>query len=75
MNDVIAPNPFCRLKAASYEEALSDGYKGWKVSRPHACTFDFAHVLNLSALGLALLLYKVCRRGQKHAPVDMDFSE
>ena len=49
-------------------------YKGWKISRPYACTFGFAHVLNLSALDVGLLLYKARRRGQKRAPLE-DASE
>ena len=48
-------------------------YKGWKISRPYACKFGFAHVLNLSALDNCILLQGVRRRpsgrGRKR-PVD-----
>ena len=45
-------------------------YKGWKISRPYACTLGFAHVLNLSALEVGLLLYESRRRGEKRGPVE-----
>ena len=47
-------------------------YKGWKMSRPYACTFGFAHVLDLSALDIGLLLYMSRRRGQKRGSLDED---
>ena len=40
-------------------------YKGWKISRPAACTTSFAYVLNLSALDKGLLLHNAKRRGHK----------
>ena len=44
-------------------------YKGWKISRPCACTFGFAHVLNLCALDKGLVLQgakrRVGRKGRK----------
>ena len=45
-------------------------YKGWKISRPYACSFGFAHVLNLAALDVGLLLYLSRRRGHKRVPVE-----
>lgn len=48
-------------------------YKGWKISRPYACTFGFAHVLNLSALDTGILLYNSNQLGRKRvALVDDD---
>lgn len=47
-------------------------YKGWKISRPHASRSGFAHVLNLSALDVGLLLYFARHRGRKRGPVDND---
>ena len=44
--------------------------KGWKILRPYACSFGFAHVLNLAALDVGLLLYLSRRRGHKRAPVE-----
>ena len=46
-------------------------YKGWKLSRPHACRLGFAHVLNLSSLDIGLLLYHARRRGQKRVTDDV----
>ena len=45
-------------------------YKGWKISRPYACTFGFAHILNLAALDVGLLLYLSRRKGHECAPVE-----
>lgn len=45
-------------------------YKGWKLSRPYACTFGFAHVLNLSALDVGIMLYAYRKRGQKRDCID-----
>lgn len=45
-------------------------YKGWKISRPYACMFGFAHVLNLSALDVGILLYLSRRRGQKRGSIE-----
>lgn len=45
-------------------------YKGWKLSRPYACTFGFAHVLNLSSLDVGILLYLYRKRGQKREAID-----
>ena len=45
-------------------------YKGWKISRPYACTFGFAHVLDLSALDVGLFLYMARRRGQKRGSME-----
>ena len=47
-------------------------YKGWKISRPYACTFGFAHVLDLSALDVGLFLYMARRRGQKRGSMEED---
>ena len=41
-------------------------YKGWKISRPAACTIGFAYVLNLAALDIGIELYNARRRGNKH---------
>ncbi len=40
-----------------------------------ACRFGFAHVLDLSALDVGLLLYQARRRGQKRGPIDDDEEE
>ena len=47
-------------------------FKGWKLSRPHACVRGFAHVLDLSALDVGLLLHEARKRGQKRALPDAD---
>jgi len=41
-------------------------FKGWKLSKPYASTFGFAHVLNLSALDLGIVLYQSGKRGMKN---------
>ena len=47
-------------------------YKGWKISRPYACTFGFAHVLNQSSLDIGILLYLSRRRGHKRGSIEME---
>lgn len=47
-------------------------YKGWKLSRPYACLFGFAHVLNLSALDVGILLYNSRKRGHKRHAIEDD---
>lgn len=45
-------------------------YKGWKISRPYACTFGFGHVLNLAALDIGLLLHVASNAGKKRSLSD-----
>ena len=52
-----------------FELDVTHCYKGWKISRPYACTFGFGHVLSLSALDRGIFLQldrrHTSRRGQK----------